>query len=66
MATWNLSNRRSSAALKRLWEFARAGPGPQFAMALAEAGDFALTLVIETAGDPVGKGGGSPRGFGRQ
>lgn len=61
MATWKLSNRRSFAALKRLWELAPTGPWPQQAMALAQAGDLALALVVETAGDPSSSSNRSAR-----
>lgn len=72
---WNLRNRRAIATLERLGKIAGTGIlgaasfdsmpeglRPQDrAMALVEAGDQALTLMIETAATPVGRGRGQAR-----
>jgi hypothetical protein len=74
---WNLRNRRALAALERLGKIAGTGivgvgsmPRRSFlevlrpaerAMALVEAGDQALTLMIETAATPVGADRGQAR-----
>jgi hypothetical protein len=71
MATWTLRNRRSFAVLERLGELCGTGivlagsldampadlTDAQRAMAVAEAGENALTLVIETAASTGDRGG---------
>jgi hypothetical protein len=75
-SSWNLRNRRSWKVLERLAELAGTGPvlayrsermppglsEAQRALALAEAGEYALTFAIETAANP----GESRRGKARR
>jgi hypothetical protein len=75
MSTWSLRNRRSFAILQRLGEMTGAGivlaanfdsvpqqlTDAQRAMAIAEAGESALSFAIETAGSAGGRGRGAKR-----
>jgi hypothetical protein len=75
MAKWNLRSRRSFAVLEHLGGLTGAGivaagnfdavpahmSDAQRATAIAEAGEFALSLVIESAGSPGGRGRAAKR-----